>query len=325
MSQILAETFEADSRVVRTLRALILRPGHLSLEFSRNRRAHYLSPFRLYLFTSLLFFLVLSLTVEGEGGGLVKVSRDDTAESPEGGGAEVGDRRAGDAPIRIHIGRAGAPGADPDATEPSSESQTRASPADLGKQIDALKRLLDEPRQRRVDDVMQRPGTSVPRALIIAVARAVAVDEGDLGAFDRFFARQLVDVSASPWPMVRDRFVGYLPAAMFFVLPLYALMLKVFYVRRRRYYAEHLVFSMHIHTTVFMVFGVMLLTPDGWPEWLDSVPMLALLVYYFIALKRFYKSGVMMTLLAFFLLMILYSLLLAATLAGAFVALVMLF
>ena len=325
VSQILAETFEADSRLVRTLRALILRPGHLSLEFTRNRRAHYLSPFRLYLFTSLLFFLVLSLTVEGEGGGLVKVSRDDTAESPQGGGAEVGDRRAVDAPIRIHIGRAGAPGADPDAPGSSNDSQTHASPADLGKQIDALKRLLDEPRQRRVDEVMQRPGTSVPRALIIAVARAVAVDEGDLGAFDRFFARQLVDVSASPWPMVRDRFVGYLPAAMFFVLPLYALMLKVFYVRRRRYYAEHLVFSMHIHTIVFMVFGVMLLTPDGWPEWLDSIPMLALSVYYFIALKRFYKSGVMMTLLAFFLLMILYSLLLAATMAGAFVALVMLF
>ena len=58
---ILAETFEADSRLWRTMRALFLRPGLLSLEFSRSRRARYLSPLRLYVFASLLYFFAEQL------------------------------------------------------------------------------------------------------------------------------------------------------------------------------------------------------------------------------------------------------------------------
>ena len=112
---------------------------------------------------------------------------------------------------------------------------------------------------------------------------------------------------------------------MFFVLPLYALLLKVVYLARRRFYAEHLVFSMHIHTIVFVVFAFMLLTPDSWPDWVDGVPQLALAAYYFIALKRFYGTGVIATLVAFGFLLVAYSLLLAVTLAGAVTAVILLF
>ena len=59
------EMFELDSRLFRTLKSLLFRPGHLSSEFSRNRRAAYMSPVRLYLFTSFLFFLVLSISAGG--------------------------------------------------------------------------------------------------------------------------------------------------------------------------------------------------------------------------------------------------------------------
>ncbi|MCY3540480.1 MAG: DUF3667 domain-containing protein [Gammaproteobacteria bacterium] len=60
LSEVVGEMFEADSRVWRSLRILFLQPGFLSLEFSRNRRAYYLSPFRLYLFASVLYFIVMS-------------------------------------------------------------------------------------------------------------------------------------------------------------------------------------------------------------------------------------------------------------------------
>lgn len=72
VGEVLSETFELDSRLLKTLPKLLLRPGFLSAEFSRNRRASYLSPFRLYLFTSIVFFFVLSLSIdlpEGPGPG----------------------------------------------------------------------------------------------------------------------------------------------------------------------------------------------------------------------------------------------------------------
>lgn len=63
LSNVIGEIFEADSRLWRTLHALFLRPGFLAAEFARNRRANYVSPFRLYLFASLIYFLVVSLVI----------------------------------------------------------------------------------------------------------------------------------------------------------------------------------------------------------------------------------------------------------------------
>jgi hypothetical protein len=49
----------ADSRLWRTLWALIAKPGHLTREFLDGRRARYLPPFRLYLVISVAFFIAL--------------------------------------------------------------------------------------------------------------------------------------------------------------------------------------------------------------------------------------------------------------------------
>ena len=293
--QILAETLEADSRVWRTLGALFFRPGFLSLEFSRNRRAHYLSPFRLYLFTSLLFFLVLSLTVDGgeqgDGPGLVQVHVGDSAEPEDDVIANFGF----------------------DELEADSEA------------IETLKRKLGAERARKIDEILVRPESPFARMLLVTNAEWLAGgDEGRDGPLALFVVGQLVDVFHAPGSVVRDRFVGYLPVAMFFVLPLYALILKVIFVRRHRFYAEHLVFSMHIHTMAFVVFGVGLVTPESWLA-VDGILLLALTAYYFMALKRFYATGVLVAIVSFAFLSCLYSLLLTAVIVGALAAVVVLF
>ncbi len=52
-----------DSRVLRTMRALIFMPGELPLAFREGRTQRYVPAIRLYLFVSLLLFLFLSTTV----------------------------------------------------------------------------------------------------------------------------------------------------------------------------------------------------------------------------------------------------------------------
>ena len=47
-----------DGRLASTLRALILHPGRLTLEWLEGRRARYVSPLRLYLAASLVYFLL---------------------------------------------------------------------------------------------------------------------------------------------------------------------------------------------------------------------------------------------------------------------------
>ena len=57
----------ADSRLWRTLWPLLARPGFLTREYLAGRRARYLQPFRLYLITSVLFFVLSAVLTGGTG------------------------------------------------------------------------------------------------------------------------------------------------------------------------------------------------------------------------------------------------------------------
>lgn len=61
VSEVLEDLTHADSRLWRTLIALLFRPGFLTREFLEGRRVRYLPPVRLYLVLSVLFFLIVAL------------------------------------------------------------------------------------------------------------------------------------------------------------------------------------------------------------------------------------------------------------------------
>jgi hypothetical protein len=66
-----AETFEslthADSRLWRTLWALLVRPGFLTAEYFAGRRERYLPPIRLYIVFSVTYFVLLALFPDSTG------------------------------------------------------------------------------------------------------------------------------------------------------------------------------------------------------------------------------------------------------------------
>jgi Protein of unknown function (DUF3667) len=55
----------------------------------------------------------------------------------------------------------------------------------------------------------------------------------------------------------KDRFIGNVGAAMFLLLPGFALWLKLVYLNRRLRYTEHLVFALHVHAFWFLAFALM--------------------------------------------------------------------
>lgn len=52
--------FTFDSKIVNSIKPLLFKPGALTLEYETGRRARYISPLRLYIFVSILFFLLLA-------------------------------------------------------------------------------------------------------------------------------------------------------------------------------------------------------------------------------------------------------------------------
>jgi len=69
IKEIVKEFFEnilsLDSKVFVTLKLLIFKPGLLTLEYWNGKKAKYLQPFRLYLFLSVLYFLLTPMIKGG--------------------------------------------------------------------------------------------------------------------------------------------------------------------------------------------------------------------------------------------------------------------
>lgn len=59
MGHFFADITHYDSKLLLTLKDLIFRPGFLTEEYHRGKRASYLNPVRMYVFISAVFFLVL--------------------------------------------------------------------------------------------------------------------------------------------------------------------------------------------------------------------------------------------------------------------------
>jgi hypothetical protein len=70
MGDIAHSLLHLDSRVWRTLRLLVLKPGELTREFIAGRHQSYLPPFRLYLAISILFFALSALLPDPPGSGM---------------------------------------------------------------------------------------------------------------------------------------------------------------------------------------------------------------------------------------------------------------
>jgi hypothetical protein len=107
------------------------------------------------------------------------------------------------------------------------------------------------------------------------------------------------------------------PRAVFLLLPIYALVLKLLYARHKRLYAEHFVFALHVHAFVFVLFTLTFVLPD----WVDSLLLLIWLpVYVFFAMLRVYEQSVPKTLLKYGLLFVAYCTALLLLLVGTAVA-----
>jgi len=120
---------------------------------------------------------------------------------------------------------------------------------------------------------------------------------------------------------------------MFVLLPIVALLFKLWYLFAKKYYVEHLIFALHNHSFIFVAALIMMLLSSvaGWVEpseagtftnsvdWANIAIGLCIPVYLLISLKRVYQQGWGMTLAKYILIGTSYLFLLV--IATAFVAL----
>jgi len=87
-----------DGRFAATVRELFRHPGQLTREFLEGRRARYISPLRLYLMASLVYFLAATLVSKD---GELKVSTTGISDSKPAASSAGSTPPAGSAPARV--------------------------------------------------------------------------------------------------------------------------------------------------------------------------------------------------------------------------------
>lgn len=111
-----------------------------------------------------------------------------------------------------------------------------------------------------------------------------------------------------------DSILNRLPYMLFVSLPLFALILRLIYIRRRKqfFFADHGVFTIHLYVFSFLLlmllFGLSALQDvTGWMflEGVAVILFIALFIYLYIAMRNFYRQGWAKTFLKFILVSIL--------------------
>ena len=218
-----------DSRLRHTIIPLLFKPGKITNDYIKDRRFYYVLPLRLYLITSVIFILVLKFNTNTENMVIT--------DSDEQGAVTVVDDNNPTANNKSSSLEKGRPedvstleqqeNSELTDSNPAEDKDSEEDSSDFGIQIDG--------------DELNFKG-----------------DEFKQG-FLKDFADELKSKWAAwqedPQPMVKQlvsQVFELLPYMMFVLLPIFALVLKLFYMFSNRYYVEHLIFLIHNHSFIYV-------------------------------------------------------------------------
>jgi Protein of unknown function (DUF3667) len=334
--------FNIDSRIFRTLLPLLLKPGYLSNEYFAGRRVRYVTPFRLYFFLSVAAFLLMQSSLDTT----LDLARDmvhvDSGEKSIASAMTVEEVEARRDAVLAQLEKTRESPAMPESTTKRLEKASTKVRAEADKRVKYLKQAEeakaagaqapadpdsdDEGLNFRIDDHDWDPKTNP-----IHVDWLPAFANAKINASVERMKENIPRIRKDPKPFLIGAF-STLPQVLFVLMPLFALLLKVFYLFKRRLYMEHLIVALHSHS--FLFFALFLLTlvglAHGWAH--DAAPWLYaplgwimfvlgwwMPIYLFWMQKKVYRQGWFLTTVKYCAIGLCYTIMVSFGVAAAFV------
>lgn len=342
------EVFESfwhvDGRIVRTLRDLCV-PGRLAANFLAGHRVRYLPPLRLFLILTVLTFFVGKLALHFDPGNAIRIDAGD-ADARKGAVVSDGDEaidpaftaaKTVDEVLRARVAKQ------------RELAQARNDP-DAGWMVSAVGDIAREHIDDQARDRLHALGATPAQLQALDTPVAVAsppdkpaakdaLEAEDGGFLQRWLAHRMdrlkqnaMRVKDSPDEFFR-LVLGAVPGALFLLVPLFALCLRLLYLRSRFGYLEHLVVAFYSHAFMllmlladFVLIGVG--GVPGMPAWaggtlaaIGSMLLFVLVPLYLLwTQKRVYAQGWFITLAKYAMLGTVYTVLLSLVLVYAVLA-----
>jgi hypothetical protein len=299
IADLLNEFLNWDSKFFATIGLLLARPWKLTNEFLAGHRVRYVHPLRLYLLASILFFFAVNYGARGlrfEPGNL----------SPKDRAELDADLKKEDLPPAAREKLEALLRESPASPAPSPQT-TVPSPSPAPK-TDKQKQEFGKIGERPFAVFDQAKSTTPFESWIEARAKEKMGEHGTkMGLFI-------------------STLFSNLPYMMLCCIPLFALVLKILYVRRHIFYIDHLIYALHIHT--FAYTGIMLIVlatiglnrviPGPIAGWTIALFWIAFLVQIFLSIRRVYRQGRFISIFKFLFGGFVYLMVLVLALAATF-------
>jgi hypothetical protein len=289
-----------DGKFFSTTKYLITRPGFLPKEYLLGRRARYLHPIRMYVFTSAVFFLFLfSMFNFNE---LTGDSDDDYMKEKV---AEKVAEKNDSARIRLAA----------DKKQALATAESKADSAIIEKAYGIANRFTyREPATSTEKNIKKdtakgkkiySDGEYTSIRQYDSVQNTLPKDERDTW-FERLINHKNIDLKNrykgdgdKLEEDLMEKFAHTFPYLLFVSLPLYALYLKMLYWRRKQFfYVNHSLFLIYLYIFTFidllLVFGIQKLKDKmdwSWLYWLEALLLMYGVYYAYKAMRKFYGQG----------------------------------
>lgn len=307
----LNNAFAFDGRFINSIKPFFFKPGWLTLRFNEGKRVSYANPLRLYLVISLFYFFVLSLAGK-------KITQDINSAIQE---EEAVSTNPAD---NIITGQSIFSVADslnlPDSIEKRINRQSekenksgnkKSNGLRIGSSRDVISVNTDDDSEGNIFGISGDNWTTYNRLKDDRkISDDMLYDSLDLTlntGFERFFMRQVIRVNRADSQTIADLVTKNLPVLMFIMLPIFALLLKLLYVRRNILYVQHIIHAVHLHCFAYIVYGLCIALllmgslSDPLEDWVTIVSFLLVSVYAYTSFLRVYRQGWFKTLVKFML------------------------
>ena len=315
-----------DGKFFSTTKYLVTRPGFLPKEYIEGRRARYLHPIRLYVFSSALFFLVFYSLFHfrfNERERIDKVVKDAEAARTTLDSAKIkalsnakdkDDSSAIENAFGIVIQPYMA------TLEVDTAGTTDKWKEKLRKKMERKERESKEreekKKSRNTFNLIDPDQKYTSVAQYDSVQKALPAAERDNWIKRRAKHRDIElhqRYGKDRGKMLEDlleKFTHTFPYLLFISLPLYAFYLKLLYWRRKQFlYATHAIFLIYLYIFTFIdllvYFGLNEIHESmhwDWMGWIEAVVLLYGVYYAYKAMRKFYGQGRGKTLLKFWIL-----------------------
>jgi len=265
-----------EGKFFRTTKYLITKPGFLAKEYNEGKRESYYHPARMYVFISFVFFFLFFTIVNDEPDEVIELDRSDIEQLKNDFGNPRVDSLLGRLPRN------------PDNPDEWVMAQ---------KTMDSLDLVIP----RKVD---RGQSFSISRSEYNSVeeydSAQLALPEAERdGWFSRKMEIRSIELNQrfrrnqeNMGEAIGKALLENSSKVIFFLLPVFALLLKLLYVRRGFYYSEHLVFSIYYYNFVYFAGSVQLLLGlVPWLSWLSVAVGFWIIFYLLFAMKHMYAQG----------------------------------